>query len=26
VKVWIFKGEVIGGESNPDGAKKTATN
>ncbi len=27
VKVWIFKGEVIGGEENTDtGAKKTATN
>ena len=26
VKVWIFKGEVIGGEEQADGAKKTATN
>ena len=26
VKVWIFKGEVIGGESSSDTAKKTATN
>ena len=26
VKVWIFKGEVIGTEGQPDGAKKTATN
>jgi small subunit ribosomal protein S3 len=26
VKVWIFKGEVIGAESQGDGAKKTATN
>ena len=26
VKVWIFKGEVIGSESSSDGAKKTATN
>jgi len=26
VKVWIFKGEVIGTEDKPDGAKKTATN
>ena len=26
VKVWIFKGEVIGTESQADGAKKTATN
>jgi len=26
VKVWIFKGEVIGGEGHGDGAKKTATN
>jgi len=26
VKVWIFKGEVIGGEESSDGAKKTATN
>jgi small subunit ribosomal protein S3 len=26
VKVWIFKGEVIGTENQPDGAKKTATN
>jgi len=26
VKVWIFKGEVIGSETSSDGAKKTATN
>ena len=26
VKVWIFKGEVIGGEESAEGAKKTATN
>ena len=26
VKVWIFKGEVIGNEEQPDSAKKTATN
>lgn len=26
VKVWIFKGEVIGAEGQEDGAKKTATN
>jgi small subunit ribosomal protein S3 len=26
VKVWIFKGEVIGGEEQAEGAKKTATN
>ena len=26
VKVWIFKGEVIGTEGQIDGAKKTATN
>ncbi len=26
VKVWIFKGEVIGTENQADGAKKTATN
>ena len=26
VKVWIFKGEVIGNETSSDGAKKTATN
>ena len=26
VKVWIFKGEVIGGDESSDGAKKTATN
>lgn len=26
VKVWIFKGEVIGTEGQADGAKKTATN
>jgi small subunit ribosomal protein S3 len=26
VKVWIFKGEVIGNEDAADGAKKTATN
>jgi len=26
VKVWIFKGEVIGGEETADTAKKTATN
>ena len=26
VKVWIFKGEVIGNEDSSDGAKKTATN
>ena len=26
VKVWIFKGEVIGTEGQPDSAKKTATN
>ena len=26
VKVWIFKGEVIGGEDAGDGVKKTATN
>ena len=26
VKVWIFKGEVIGGEEQADSAKKTATN
>jgi small subunit ribosomal protein S3 len=26
VKVWIFKGEVIGAEGSPDGAKKTAIN
>ena len=26
VKVWIFKGEVIGTEGQEDGAKKTATN
>jgi small subunit ribosomal protein S3 len=26
VKVWIFKGEVIGTEDQSDGAKKTATN
>ncbi len=26
VKVWIFKGEVIGGEDTADSAKKTATN
>lgn len=26
VKVWIFKGEVIGDEGKSDGAKKTATN
>jgi len=26
VKVWIFKGEVIGTEGHSDGAKKTATN
>jgi small subunit ribosomal protein S3 len=26
VKVWIFKGEVIGTENQVDGAKKTATN
>ncbi|MDH4039494.1 MAG: 30S ribosomal protein S3 [Gammaproteobacteria bacterium] len=26
VKVWIFKGEVIGSDSSADGAKKTATN
>jgi small subunit ribosomal protein S3 len=26
VKVWIFKGEVIGTEDQTDGAKKTATN
>jgi small subunit ribosomal protein S3 len=26
VKVWIFKGEVIGSEEQPEGAKKTATN
>jgi small subunit ribosomal protein S3 len=26
VKVWIFKGEVIGAEGQADGAKKTATN
>ena len=26
VKVWIFKGEVIGGDEAADGAKKTATN
>src|SRR5210317_1709272 len=25
VKVWIFKGEVIGGDEQADGAKKTAT-
>ncbi len=26
VKVWIFKGEVIGSDNSSDGAKKTATN
>jgi len=26
IKVWIFKGEVIGGEEQSDAAKKTATN
>ena len=26
VKVWIFKGEVIGGEEASDSGKKTATN
>jgi len=26
VKVWIFKGEVIGADAQSDGAKKTATN
>jgi len=26
VKVWIFKGEVIGGDESTDSAKKTATN
>jgi small subunit ribosomal protein S3 len=26
VKVWIFKGEVIGAEEHSEGAKKTATN
>ena len=26
VKVWIFKGEVIGGEEHAEGAKKSATN
>jgi len=26
VKVWIFKGEVIGTEGHADSAKKTATN
>jgi small subunit ribosomal protein S3 len=25
VKVWIFKGEVIGGDEQAEGAKKTAT-
>jgi len=26
VKVWIFKGEVIGGQDASDSARKTATN
>ena len=26
VKVWIFKGEVIGTEDQAEGARKTATN
>jgi len=26
VKVWIFKGEVIGGEESSESARKTVTN